>query len=265
MNSKSQNETKKAQVQHYFTRTADMYVQSISHRTGKDLQRLLQLGAWETHQKVLDIATGGGHTALAVAPHVETVLAIDLTEKMLASAEKYILDQGVTNIQFQVADAEQLPFADHSFDRVTCRIAPHHFPDVAQAIQEAYRVLKPRGLCLFIDNLAPAHPELDAFTNEIEKRRDASHIRSHTQQEWQSYFSQAGFLIQYIELFRRTHNYQDWMKRAHVSEEEKKAHEQFILASDPSIQRYFALRTDNEGQHIESISMDYILIKARKN
>src|SRR6266581_6211669 len=142
---------KKAQVQEYFARTAESYVASFSHRTGDDLQRLIELGEWNSQQLALDIATGGGHTALAVAPHVGQIVVTDLTPRMLEKAREYILAQGVTNAQFQTADAEQLPFAAESFDRVTCRIAPHHFPDIAQFVQEVARVLKPGGIFLLID------------------------------------------------------------------------------------------------------------------
>src|SRR6266571_8897440 len=126
---------KKAQVQDYFARTAASYVASFSHRTGDDLQRLIELGEWNPQLQALDIATGGGHTALAVAPYVAQVTVTDLTPPMLQKARDYLLAQGVTNAVFQVADAEQLPFAPATFDRVTCRIAPHHFPNIPQFVR----------------------------------------------------------------------------------------------------------------------------------
>ncbi len=60
----SDSNQQKAQVQDYFSRTAEGYVASFSHRTGDDLQRLIELGEWGPGQLALDIATGGGHTAL---------------------------------------------------------------------------------------------------------------------------------------------------------------------------------------------------------
>ncbi|MBV8695158.1 MAG: class I SAM-dependent methyltransferase, partial [Ktedonobacteraceae bacterium] len=142
MSNTSDSDEKKAQVQDYFSRTAESYVASFPHRTGSDLERLIELGEWHSHQQALDIATGGGHTALAVAPHIAQVTVTDLTPIMLEKARAFLLSQGVPNAQFQVADAEQLPFPAASFDRVTCRIAAHHFPNVGQAVQEVARVLK---------------------------------------------------------------------------------------------------------------------------
>src|SRR5437667_1288121 len=145
------HEQKKTQVQDYFSRTAESYVASFSHRSGDDMQRLIELGEWNPQLQALDIATGGGHTALAVAPHVAQITVTDLTPRMLEKAREFLLAQGVTNAQFQVADAEQLPFPSESFDRVTCRIAPHHFPHIAQSVKEVARVMKPGGLLLLID------------------------------------------------------------------------------------------------------------------
>ena len=71
---------------------------------------------------------GGGHTALTFAPFVEKVIATDLTPAMLKTAEKFIREEKkITNVEFELADAENLPFEDSSFDLVTCRIAPHPF------------------------------------------------------------------------------------------------------------------------------------------
>src|SRR6266849_10036073 len=126
----------KAQVQDYFARTAESYVASFAHRAGDDLKRLIELGEWDPQQQALDIATGGGHTAHTVAPHVAQITVTDLTPRMLEKAREFLLSQGITNAQFQVADAEQLPFANASFERVTCRIAAHHFPNVAQSVKE---------------------------------------------------------------------------------------------------------------------------------
>jgi ubiquinone/menaquinone biosynthesis C-methylase UbiE len=257
------SEDKKAHVQDYFSRTAQSYVASVSHSSGQDLQRLIAIGEWDAQQVALDIATGGGHTALAVAPHVGHITVSDLTPVMLDAAHAFLEKKGVTNADFQVADAEALPFADASFDRVTCRIAPHHFPDVARAVREVVRVLKPGGLFLLIDSVAPEDPELDAFDNIVEKRRDPSHGRSHTLNEWRGFFADAGLEVEREERFRRTHDYDNWTMISQLSSEGKSALEQFILGSAPHIQRYFAVTTREDGR-LDHFSIDFVLLKGRK-
>ncbi len=128
--------------------------------------------------RALDISTGGGHTALAIAPHVHSVAVTDLTPRMLATARTFLTEQGVSNATYVIADAERLPFLDASFDLVTVRIAPHHYADAPRAAREMARVLTPGGRLLFIDNIAPEDPELDRLMNDWERRRDPSHVRA---------------------------------------------------------------------------------------
>lgn len=255
---------KKAQVQDYFSRTAEGYVTSFSHRAGNDLQRLIELGEWNEQQQALDIATGGGHTALAVAPRVASITVTDLTPRMLEKAREYLLSQGVTNAVFLQADAEQLPFADATFDRVTCRIAPHHFPDTQQFVREVAHALKPGGLFLLIDCMAPSDPELDEFDNRIEKWRDPSHGRSCTAEEWQQFFEEAGLTIEHQEFFRKAHEYDDWTLRSKMDSDEKERLAQFILSSEERIQHYFDVTRKANGDLL-SFSNDFILLKGRKN
>ncbi len=256
-------EEKKAQVQEYFARTAESYVASFSHRTGDDLKRLIELGEWNPQQQALDIATGGGHTALAVAPHVARVVVTDLTPRMLEKAREFLLAQGVTNAGFQAADAEHLPFADASFDRVTCRLATHHFPNVAQSVKEVARVLKRGGLYLLIDCMAPDDQELDTFDNTVEKWRDPSHGRSCTPEEWRAFFMQAGLLVEHIEFFRKIYEYDDWTTRSRMPADEKARLARFILESSPRIQSYFEVVQRADGQ-LDNFTTEVILLKGRK-
>jgi ubiquinone/menaquinone biosynthesis C-methylase UbiE len=258
------HDQKKTQVQDYFSRTADSYVASFSHRSGEDLLRLIELGEWNPKLTALDIATGGGHTALAIAPFVAQVTVTDLTPRMLEKAQEFILAQGVTNAFFQVADAEQLPFPPASFDRVTCRIAPHHFPDLSKFVLEVARVLNAGGLFLLIDCMAPSDPELDIFDNTIEKWRDPSHGRSCTSEEWQALLNEAKLSIEHLEFFRKTHDFDDWTARSQMPSDEKARLAQYILDSNTRIQAHFDVLRKPDGQ-LASFTNDFILIKSRKH
>ena len=76
-------------VQAQFGASAAAYVESPLHAAGEDLDRLLAWGAARRADRVLDVATGGGHTALAFAGIARRVVAYDLTEPMLAAARAY--------------------------------------------------------------------------------------------------------------------------------------------------------------------------------
>ena len=173
------SDSKKLSKERY-SQFAEGYVTSLTHAKGADLDMLLDIAKPQADWHVLDIATGGGHTALKFAPHVEKVIASDLTPKMLEKAEQFITSQGIQNVEFQVADAENLPFEDNQFDLVTCRIAPHHFPNVAKFVQESARVLKAGGLLLIQDHVLSENTDVANVADSFEKLRDPSHNKAYS-------------------------------------------------------------------------------------
>ncbi len=99
-------------------------------------------------QRVLDLASGPGEPAITIARLVGPtghVTATDLSAGMLESAAANARAAGVTNLETHCAPADDLPFPDGSFDRVTCRFGVMYFPDVRRALIEARRVLAPGG------------------------------------------------------------------------------------------------------------------------
>ncbi len=204
-------------VKRQFGAHAQNYVVSTDHSTGDSLERLLAEVAFQANWRALDIATGGGHTALAVAPHVRAVVATDLTAEMLAAAERFIQAQGQANVTFQEADATALPFGPNEFDLVTCRIAPHHFPDCAQFVREMARVLVPGGLAVLIDNSVPGDQTATRHINAFEKLRDPSHHWAHTEADWLDFFAAAGLAVQHREAFRKVRDFDYWTGMQSVS------------------------------------------------
>ncbi len=112
-------ESNKPLVQSQFGAHAASYATSRSHAAGNSLQRLVALVQPKPDWRMLDVATGAGHTALTFAPHVREVIASDLTPQMLEQAAKLAKARGLTNFTTEKAEAESLPFGDASFDLVT--------------------------------------------------------------------------------------------------------------------------------------------------
>ncbi len=204
-------------VKRQFGAHAQNYVASTDHSTSDSLDRLLAVVPFQPTWRALDIATGGGHTALAVAPHVRAVVATDLTAEMLTAAERFIQAAGPTNVSFQEADATALPFGPAEFDLVTCRIAPHHFPDCAQFVREMARVLAPGGLAVLIDNTVPGDQTAARHINAFEKLRDPSHHWAHTEADWLDFFAAAGLSVQHRETFRKVRDFDYWTGMQSVS------------------------------------------------
>ncbi|MCA9917809.1 MAG: methyltransferase domain-containing protein, partial [Anaerolineales bacterium] len=126
----------KQKVQQQFGANAAAYATSTVHAKGYSLARLVEITQPQPDWQVLDVATAAGHTAFVFAPHVAHVIASDLTPEMLTVAAGLATEKGLSNVSFEPADAEALPYQDATFDLVTCRIAPHHFPDIQQFITE---------------------------------------------------------------------------------------------------------------------------------
>ena len=103
--------------------------------------------------RVLDLACGVGDPALSIAQEVAPsgrVTATDLGPGMMSLAEELARKQGIANIEFREANAESLPFAETSYDVLTCRFGIMFFPDLAKALRECFRVLKPGGRVAFV-------------------------------------------------------------------------------------------------------------------
>lgn len=199
-------------VQEQFGASAAQYASSKTHAQGESLARLVTLVQPQPHWQVLDVATGAGHTALAFAPHVARVIASDLTPQMLAQTAELARERGLPQVETRLADAEDLPFAAATFDLVTCRIAPHHFPDIPRFAAAAARVLQPGGVLAVVDNVVPAG-EAGAFVNDFEKRRDPSHGRCLTLEEWLAAYAAAGLEIIHTELLTKEIPFYSWARR----------------------------------------------------
>lgn len=104
---------------------------------------------------VIDIATGTGAHALLLAKAGHSVTGIDLDAAMLAKAARKVSPR--LSLQFQLADATQLPYADNAFDVATISFAIHDVPpEIAVAmLQEALRVIKPGGWIQIVDYFEP--------------------------------------------------------------------------------------------------------------
>lgn len=199
-------------VKKQFGANADAYITSKVHAKGASLARLIELVNPQSDWKVLDVATGAGHTALAFAPYVAKVIATDVTPEMLEKTAVLAQERNINNLSVQEADAEALPFPDAHFDCVTCRIAPHHFPRIDQFIREAVRVLKSGGVLAVVDNVVPVG-EAGDIVNAFEKLRDPSHGRCLSIAQWEANFTQAGLKIVHSETLEKTMEFEWWARR----------------------------------------------------
>ncbi len=236
----------KSKTRTQFASVAANYRLSIDHTDADARAILISRLAFEPAHTALDVATGGGHTASAFALRVRRVVASDLTPEMLREARILAAQQGRTNIDFVAADAEILPFRTGAFDRVTCRIAPHHFPDVCAAVAEMVRVTKPGGLVGIIDSVVPEDPALDAFMNGAERLRDPSHVRSYRMEEWVSFLTGAGLSLRYISCAWKEHPFPEWVARTGRPPAVQREVEDMFRGAFPRAKEFFRVKVEND-------------------
>jgi SAM-dependent methyltransferase len=250
-------------IQSQFGGSAAAYVASPGHAAGHDLERLLAWGRDRRPTRVLDVATGGGHTALAFAGLARRVVAFDLTEPMLAAARRFAQSRGVANIAFVAGDVETLPFPGAAFDLATCRIAPHHFANPAAAIREMARVLAPGGSLLIEDILGHDDAECATFVTEVERRRDPTHVRAYRAREWMAILRGAGLTIIDETVMPKVRPWAEWTSRTRMSAEALRALEDYVRAAPERCRDAFQFRLTPDG--VESFTDRMILLRADKD
>jgi ubiquinone/menaquinone biosynthesis C-methylase UbiE len=196
-------------VRSRFAPVAANYTRSTFHASSERLQEVLDLARPKLGDLALDVATGTGNTAFALAPHVRRVIGLDVTSEMLDQARRLTAERGVKNVDWVLGDVADLPFPDDTFDLYTVRAAPHHFRDIDAFLREAFRVLKPGRDAAFIDCSPPAAAR--ELLHDVEVRRDPSHVKALTLEEWGAHFERAGFELEVASLRELDWDYDEWM------------------------------------------------------
>jgi len=182
-------------AQTVFGRRASSYVYSPTHSNRLLLRKLVALAEADGRERVLDIATGTGHAAFAFAPFVRRVAGIDITPEMVGEARRLRAQNGLANVEFALATAARLPFADEAFDIVTCRRGAHHFADIKAALREMNRVLTVGGRLVIDDRSVPEDDFVDATMNRLDALHDESHMHEYRPSEWIGMLEEARFEV----------------------------------------------------------------------
>ena len=253
----------KNQIREQFGRTAVAYVEATHFSEGEDLEEAARMLKPSHDDNMLDVACGGGHMALFFAPMVRQVVASDLTMQMLKKAQEHIAEEGrVDNVVFREADAEDLPFPAGSFTLLTCRIAPHHFADVPQALREFHRVLRRGGRMAIIDTLMPSDPEIAEFFQTMEKMRNPTHIKAFSEDEWQKMIQDSELILQETMIISKTHDFQEWTKTAGLNRTKVQELNKFFMDAPQKIHDYFKI--ESFAGEVESYTDKKLVIYAKR-
>ena len=168
---------------------AEAYRESEAHRRGADLDLLVDWAAGA--RTALDVGAGGGHVARRLREAGLEVVTVDPAPGMQADVQAF---------------AEDLPFADASFDVVACRAAVHHFADMAAGVRELARVAADR--VLVVDNLF-----MGEAAEEAERLRDPTHVRNYSEAAWRSLLEGSGLRVDDVRVLEHPIDVAAWLER----------------------------------------------------
>jgi len=203
-------------IREEFTRQAAAYAANPTVSDPERVARLIREVAPAADARVLDIATGPGYVALGFAAVCHEVVGVDLTEAPLKIADQYRAERALSNVTFQVGDAERLSFDDGAFDVVVCRLALHHVEEPGRVLREMARVCRWSGTVAIEDLVVSEHPERAAYQNRFERLRDPTHTRGLSLSQLLELMTAAGLDTRNVRTDAVLQDAERWLDNAHT-------------------------------------------------
>jgi len=154
----------------------------------KHLESILNTLKIKEGDKILDLGTGSGYLAFAIAKKYPkcSVVGLDIVTKTLEQNKLSALEQGINNLIFTDYNGINLPFEDNTFDCVVTRYVLHHVPDIQYTFDEISRVLKPSG-CFFLSDPTPNSLDTHRFVDSYMQLQNDGHNKFYTLNEFLDY------------------------------------------------------------------------------
>ena len=190
------------------------YAQSRTHREGPTLDLTLELAQAHSGDLVLDVSTGTGFTAHALAATPTRVVAADIAPNML----RHTRATAPNAMRVVQTDTHRLAFADRTFDVVTCRHAFHHYREGSAAVAEMARVVRTGGRVVITDTISPDDAEVAEAMHAIESLRDPSHVCNRYAAQVLELMAEAGLDLERSMHTRTEQDFDAWCGRTGVSD-----------------------------------------------
>jgi ubiquinone/menaquinone biosynthesis C-methylase UbiE len=202
-----------------FGETAELVAARQDERAAETEQRVRALLTLRGDERALDVGTGAGALALALAPLVREVVGVDLSPELLAEARK----RAPANVELLEADAASLPFERGAFDLVCSARTLHHVARPELVLAEMTRVLRPGGTMLVVDQLAPGDPLAAIELNRFERARDPSTARVLADVDLRSLFDANGLVLRQAQVVRESRELERYLDLAGCHGDERAA------------------------------------------
>ena len=156
-------DNEKQHIGQLFDRIAGTY-DSLNHVLSLNIDRRWRRKAVRTlsaNAKLLDVAIGTADLTIEILRQQKAshITGIDLSRKMMAIGEQKVAKLGYSNlVTFDYGSAQQMPYADASFDAVTCAYGVRNFANMDEGLREMHRVLRPGGELIILEFSYPTNP-----------------------------------------------------------------------------------------------------------
>lgn len=181
-----------------FGETAQLVAEQQDRRAAETRERLRRLLTLTGEERALDVGTGAGALAIALAPLVREAVGVDIVPELLAEGRK----RAPANVELVEGDATALPFEQGSFDLVCTARTLHHVARPELVLAEMNRVLRPGATMLVVDQLAPIDPLAAIELNRFERARDPSTTRILADVDLRGLFDANNLVLRQVEIVR---------------------------------------------------------------
>lgn len=226
------DEPDSGKIREFFGKHADDYSRSESHKRGQDLSILIETLRLTGQEDAVDMATGTGFTAAALAKLVRRVTAVDITPEMLENARKLCAENKLDNVDFVLAEVTETHLPPESYDLVVTRRAAHHFIDKKKFLIESKRLMRPGGRLAIVDMAVP-EGDTTGFFNRLEKLRDESHVEALKKSEWLDLLDRLNFEVIECRVFEERMPLEKWLYPVTVNSPEGTACREFLHGLSP--------------------------------
>lgn len=192
----------------------------------------------------VDVATGAGYTAFALARAGMRVIGLDPTHEMLLAARAGWVERNLPgSISLTESWAEFLPFRTASVDVLVAHRAPHQFRDPDAWLAESHRVLRPGGRLAFADQSPPDGQE--EWHNTLERLRDPTHETARSPGHWRQLVEKAGFTDIRTQVVYQAHDVEDWLDRVDADADVRAGCRRMLTEASPDLQQAYGIGTED--------------------
>ena len=236
-----------SRIREEFARQAESLSVSPAFTDAEVLEKIRAATGPTKTMRILDLGCGPGIVSAALAPHAKEVVGFDLTPEMLEKAQQRCKEADLPNVRFELGGAEQLPFADRSFDAVVTRLTLHHFPDPRLVMGEMVRVTRSGGKVIVADVVSSENAEEAALHNALEILRDPSHLQMLSPSGLLELIAAAGLRVTATSTWEMQRDFEEWIRITNAPERAKPLYTVMLTLARAGLHAGIDLRFDGKA------------------